>query len=1185
MNINGIDIPERILTAQQENKLVIFAGAGISIASPSNLPDFNDLAKRIEVSTLCNRKKDEPIDTYLGRVYHEGKDIYEIIANILSSMDSTYNSYHTNLLKLFPQDQIRLVTTNQDMHFSTATKDIFQKDIKKYYSPALPLAKSFEGIVYLHGSIEDNFKKMVFTDSDFGEAYLVEGWASRFLKDLFEKYVVLFIGYSYNDPVMKYLSRGIEYNENRFIFTHKDSNNSDDDWRRLHITPIYFKDYSQLMDCIDKWVKLYSLKYIDQKERLRIILSNEATMKSDDKDYLFYIISKDYGVKFFCDLANSYYWFKFLLSEGVLDFIFNNKQLSFNEMCLANWAIDNFLMVNTEDFLITLVQKSNYLNPYVTKEFVNSFYKIKKEEKQGNKILLTQYHNKLFSLILNQSYKIEAKFYLELLLLELEVPKDINTLLLLFKYLIKPEIKLEKSFRIINNDEFCETAELKCNLSGDLDNIKETWGEVIKPNLHLFAYDLILTVSEYLKNIYLLLGISNKIGYDPLSSGRSSIEKHDQDTYGDDFLFLIDIARDTIDYLILSNSMISDSIINLWSNSDALILERLSLYSIKKEIHLNSDEKINWLLKKGWLHKLGAKKEVYDLVQFSYGELTKEIKSKLLFEILNLNITDDKELKDYEIYNFLIFLNNSFPCDEIINNELNKMLKKNPNFKPRQHPEFNTWFGIGDYETKSPISKRELLSKDPVVAVKDIFMYRNYENIEHEWQYLLRELAEAVRDNEQGYNWTEKFIFELEQKNELCSDIFESIIRGLEKEIIPIELLEKLLNLFKTNYNSFNIDIKKQISWFVLGQIGHNKEGIKLITIEKIFDLIRYIYTYHKNNLDKNTDNILNRDISISDNLMICIFKLFNIIMDEDKNLDSDISNNLFSFIEEIAFDKSMFSINAKTEIAIDYAFINYYRPELADKMSVLYDLDGPEKQYAMAFWKGFLSRGQYNDSVVNKIFNSFQKLFLKISSEDSQLIEAFCLKAAGFAIYCETEETRNKQWILQMIDSVNKDVRVNFAKSFNRILNKLDSIKADVLWKTWIQDYWAKRNNNIPVELDQNEINEMMYWVEHFDNYFPEAVDSITRKYLPFNNYILIGFEKKDNELINKHPNSVAKYFYNMLKNVSPSSSRYDMHCIEQFCQKIFKCTIDTSLQDSIKQHMVRLGITMENISFETNN
>ena len=41
---------------------------------------------------------------------------------------------------------------------------------------------------------------MVLTDKDFGRAYLTEGWARRFIQDLFLKFTVLFVGYSHNDP-------------------------------------------------------------------------------------------------------------------------------------------------------------------------------------------------------------------------------------------------------------------------------------------------------------------------------------------------------------------------------------------------------------------------------------------------------------------------------------------------------------------------------------------------------------------------------------------------------------------------------------------------------------------------------------------------------------------------------------------------------------------------------------------------------------------------------------------------------------------------------------------------------------------------------------------------------------------------------------------------------------------------
>lgn len=45
MLIGQIDFPQQVISAQKNNELVVFAGAGISMPTPSNLPDFERLAK------------------------------------------------------------------------------------------------------------------------------------------------------------------------------------------------------------------------------------------------------------------------------------------------------------------------------------------------------------------------------------------------------------------------------------------------------------------------------------------------------------------------------------------------------------------------------------------------------------------------------------------------------------------------------------------------------------------------------------------------------------------------------------------------------------------------------------------------------------------------------------------------------------------------------------------------------------------------------------------------------------------------------------------------------------------------------------------------------------------------------------------------------------------------------------
>jgi hypothetical protein len=116
------------------------------------------------------------------------------------------------LLRLFKScSDVRLVTTNFDLHFMTAAKTIFatSDELEIYCAPALPVGNSFAGVVHLHGSVAKQADRMVLTDSDFGSAYLTEGWATRFLQRLFTHNVVMLIGYSHSDTVLDYLARGL----------------------------------------------------------------------------------------------------------------------------------------------------------------------------------------------------------------------------------------------------------------------------------------------------------------------------------------------------------------------------------------------------------------------------------------------------------------------------------------------------------------------------------------------------------------------------------------------------------------------------------------------------------------------------------------------------------------------------------------------------------------------------------------------------------------------------------------------------------------------------------------------------------------------------------------------------------------------------------------------------------------
>ncbi len=174
-----VDLPQALVAAQRQGRLVIFAGAGVSMGPPANLPSFEDLAVQIAGGAL-DRRPTEPLDAYLGRVEQHGINVQARARQFIDVETSTPRPLHHALISLFRDESaVRVVTTNFDRHFTTALRGRYPHvDI---FAPALPLGRDWTGLTYLHGAVERERSHLVVTDRDFGQAYLADAWATRFL--------------------------------------------------------------------------------------------------------------------------------------------------------------------------------------------------------------------------------------------------------------------------------------------------------------------------------------------------------------------------------------------------------------------------------------------------------------------------------------------------------------------------------------------------------------------------------------------------------------------------------------------------------------------------------------------------------------------------------------------------------------------------------------------------------------------------------------------------------------------------------------------------------------------------------------------------------------------------------------------------------------------------------------------
>ena len=173
MKLGNINFPEPMVDALRDKTLIVFAGAGVSMGPPANLPDFKKLALEVAGGTGEEPKGDETIDRFLTRLKNRGTNVHRIAAEILGRNNPQPTRLHLDLLRLWPnEDSLRIVTTNFDELFEQGanqhgmTPRIFQ-------APALPTGSRFHGIVHIHGSVTEP-EEMVLTTEDFGRAYLTE---------------------------------------------------------------------------------------------------------------------------------------------------------------------------------------------------------------------------------------------------------------------------------------------------------------------------------------------------------------------------------------------------------------------------------------------------------------------------------------------------------------------------------------------------------------------------------------------------------------------------------------------------------------------------------------------------------------------------------------------------------------------------------------------------------------------------------------------------------------------------------------------------------------------------------------------------------------------------------------------------------------------------------------------------
>ncbi|MEK7945775.1 SIR2 family protein [Pigmentiphaga sp. YJ18] len=333
-------IPERLLLAHARGEVLFICGAGVS--QPAGLPGFRqlvlDVYATLDTSThsvlmelparacnqwltncagLTDRQTAEvrrfiqgDYDVVLGMLERRLDDqtrgdsqVRRTVATILRSGAASPAPIHRALIALADRGGAKtIVTTNFDLLLQVAAQRL-RSPVETYSLGSIPRpsrSSEFSGVLHIHGALDKSparTSELVLSDQDFGEFYLRRRVVPDFIYDAARLYHLVLVGYSANDPPMRYLLNAVAADGNRFDdlkerFAFFGTTSPDAvalaDWNGRGITPVHYDStngHTALRATLEQWAALSAIngkkEKIDAELRRTVKLSRSAAKESD----------------------------------------------------------------------------------------------------------------------------------------------------------------------------------------------------------------------------------------------------------------------------------------------------------------------------------------------------------------------------------------------------------------------------------------------------------------------------------------------------------------------------------------------------------------------------------------------------------------------------------------------------------------------------------------------------------------------------------------------------------------------------------------------------------------------------------------------------------------------------------------------------------------------------------------
>lgn len=1155
MKIADIDFPAPLLSALRDGSLVVFAGAGVSMGKPASLPNFGSLINSIARGTGEKKHDRESEDAFLGRLQHRGVRVHEIAArnlrkNLCGEVPKP-TSLHRNLLRLYPEPgTVRIVTTNFDLLFEDAAQEVFLAQPELFRPPALPLGRSFSGIVHVHGSL-DRPHDMVLTDADFGRAYLTERWAPHFLADLFLSSTVMFVGYSHNDTVMKYLARALpaQQSQKRFVLTDEPDA---DHWPVLGLEPIPYPresgdDHAGLSKGISGLADHARRGLLDRRHEISEIAGRPPSPDEREADIIDEALADPTTAQFFADAATDPEWLDRLDRRGHLAPLFGAAVLPGVHGPLADWMVRRFVFDHPETIFRLIGRHGMRLNPLVWLDLAHAV--AFRDHPALNGELLSRWVSCLLATVPPDPDRHDLLYLAQ----RCARADRVDSVVEIFDAMSAHRLFLQPAFPDFDEEIIGDAAlsgdDIQVALvpDGDSGAFRELWETDLKPRLDSIAEPVLSIAVAHLDARHrTLLGWQKASrDLDPESFSRNAIEPHEQNHGFHHVDVLIDAARDSLEWLAGNQPDAAVGWRARLIRSRTPLLRRLSVHALSVANDLSACRKLDWLFENAELHDHAAHHEMFRIMRQLYPRVGPKRRERVIDLIRDFTwpetSPDDEEERRKRLaarhrFDWLHWLHDADSDCELVKQALDDIKSQYPEFEPLEHPDLSHW-SDSRVGPDHPWSVEELLSRPARDWLDDLLSFSPDSPLGPNRYDAISAVAAAA---EHDFRWGADLAAALADRDLWESDLWIALLRAWREPGLDETQLRELFGYLREPRLSkaFTGRIADLlVAWIERTDAPITGEllGLANEAAGRLWDMIdreaapEACDSWHALAIGRPAGALAQ-------------YWLWHrsLLRDRPGSLPDALLAEVSAALSMIARDSSIAGLQGRSVLAGQLAFLLETDEKWTREHLIPLFTQKPGTADWQAVWDGFLARGRLTPLAGECLKDAFLEAvsLIPVHFPSGRRLDRFV--DFWTRMVARVADDPLGTWIPAFFDHSDGPARRRFASEIGRHLRQMDDAQQREWWERWLESYWLHRLDGVPRALDEGEIELMIGWLPGLKSLFSEGVQLALRaRSVPMStNRIIHDLWRGDH--VSESPEAVAKLVIHLGKHASPGPTWY---------------------------------------------